>query len=119
MEFLEKSLDNPAFSSEGQDIMSIMLGSRGSLLGISTSGSSSASFVSGSFFAAASSALSLAACLSISSHMCGCAGEKVGHLDWTGVGVSSLSKNPPVVSLLVSSRVESDGGRRVQWGVKI
>ena len=34
----------------------------------------------------------------------------MGHLDWTGVDVSSLSKNPPVVSLSVSSRVESDGG---------
>ena len=45
--------------------------------------------------------------------------EKVGHLDWTGVGVSSLSKNLPVVSLSVSSVVESDGGRRVWWGAEI
>ena len=75
--------------------------------------------MSGSFLAAASSALSLAACLSTSSHVCGCMGEKVGHLNWTGVGVSSLSKNPPVVSLLVSSVVESDGGRRVQQGAEI
>ena len=87
-----------------------MLVFRGSLLGISTSGSSSASSVSCSSFAAASLVLSLAACLSISSCVHGCAGEKVGHLDWTGVGVSSLSKNLLVVSLSVSSDVESDGG---------
>ena len=87
-----------------------MLVSRGSSSGISISRSSSASSVSCSSFAVASSALSLAACLSTSSHMCGCTGEKVGHLNWTGVGVSSLSKNLPVVSLLVLSRVESDEG---------
>ena len=46
-------------------------------------------------------------------------GEKVGCSDWTGVGVSSLSKNLPVVSLLVSSVLELDGGQRVQWGVEI
>ena len=74
------------------------------------SGSSS---VSGSSLAAASSASSLAACLSTSSHVHGCTGEKVGRSDWTGVGVSSLSKNPPVVSLSVLSVVESDGGQRV------
>ena len=78
------------------------------------SGSSSASSVSYSSFAAASSASSLAACFSTSSHMHGCVGEKVGCLDWTGVGVSSLSKNLPVVSLLVSSGVELDGGQRIQ-----
>ena len=88
--------------------MFIVLGSRGSSLDISMSGSSFAS-VSGSSFAATSSALSLAVCLSISSLVCGCAGEKVGWSDWIGVGVSSLSKNPPVVSLSVSSVVESDG----------
>ena len=93
-----------------------MLLSRGSSSGISMSGSSS---VSGSSLAAASSVSSLAACLSTSSRVHGCMGEKVDHLDWTGVGVSSLSKNPPVVSLLVSSVVESDGGRRVQWGAEI
>ena len=69
--------------------------------------------MSGSSFAAAFSALSLAVCLSISFLVRGCTGEKVGCLDWTGVGVSLLSKNLPVVSLLVSSVVESDGGRRV------
>ena len=79
------------------------------------SGSSSASSVSCSSFAAASSTSSLAACLSISSHMHGYAGEKVGCLDWTGVGISSLSKNLLVVFLLISSGVELDGGRRVQW----
>ena len=90
--------------------MSIMLGSRGSSLDISMSGSSSASAMSGSSFAAASLALSLAACLSISSLMYGCAGEKVDCLDWTGVDISSLSKNLPVISLSVSSVVELDGG---------
>ena len=60
-----------------------------------------------------------AACLSTPSHMCGCAGEKMGHSDWTGVGVSSLSKNPSVVSLLVSSRVELDRGQRVWQGAEI
>ena len=84
-----------------------MLLSRGSSSGISTSRSSS---VSGSSLAAASSASSLAACLSTSSHVHGCTGEKVGYSDWIGVGVSSLSKNPPVVSLLVLSVVELDGG---------
>ena len=90
--------------------MFIVLGSRGSLLGIFMSGSSSASSVSGSSFAAAFSVLNLAACLFISSLVCGCAGEKVGYLDWTGIGISSLSKNPPLVFLLVSSVVELDGG---------
>ena len=75
--------------------------------------------MSGSSLAAASLASSLTACLSTSSHVCGCIGEKVGYSDWTGVGVSSLSKNPPVVSLSVSFGVESDGGQRVQWGVEI
>ena len=93
--------------------------SRGSLSGISMSGSSSASFVSGSSLAAASSALSFAACLSTSSCIHGYTGEKVGRLDWTGVDVSSLSKNLPVVSLLVLSGVESDGGRRIWWGAEI
>ena len=69
--------------------------------------------------AAAFSVSSLAAYLSTSSHVRGCMGEKVGHSDWTGVGVSSLSKNPPVVSLLVSSVVELDGGQRVQRGAEI
>ena len=96
--------------------MFIVLGSRDSLSGISMSGSFSASSVSGSFFAATSSVLSLAACLSISSLM---HGEKVSCSDCTGVGVSSLSKNPPVVSLLVSSVVGLDGGRRVQQGAEI
>ena len=91
--------------------------SRGSLSGISTSGSSFASSVSGSSFA--SSVSSLAICLSTSSRVCGCIGEKVGRLDWIGVGVSSLSKNPPVVSLLVSSGVESDRGQRVHQGAEI
>ena len=90
--------------------MSIVLGSRGSSSGISMSGSSSASSVSGSSFATTSSTSSLAVYLSISSLMCGCAGEKVGHLDWTGVGISLLSKNLPVVSLSVLSVVELDGG---------
>ena len=45
--------------------------------------------------------------------------EKVGYLDWTGVGVSSLSKNPLVVSLLVSSEVELDRGQRIWQGVEI
>ena len=90
--------------------MSIVLGSRGSLSDISMSGSSSVSSVSGSFFTTASSVSSLAACLFISSLMHGCAGEKVGCSDWTGVGISSLSKNLPVVSLSVSSVVKSDGG---------
>ena len=93
--------------------------SRGSLSGISTSGSSSASSVSGSSLAAASSASSFAACLSTSSHIYGCMEEKVGCLNWTGVGVSSLSKNPPVVSLSVLSVVESDGGQRVWQGAEI
>ena len=93
--------------------------SRGSLSGISILGSSSASSVSCSSFAATSLALSLAAYLSTSSHVHGCAGEKVGHLDWIEVGISSLSKNLPVVSLSVSSGVESDGGQRVQWEVEI
>ena len=115
-EFPEKSSDSPAFNSEGRVIISAVLSSRGSLSSISMSGSSS---VSGSSLAAASLASSLAACLSTSSHVRGCTGEKVGHLDWTGVGVSSLSKNPPVVSLSVSSVVESDGGRRVWWGAEI
>ena len=84
--------------------------------GISTSGSSS---VSGSSLAAASSASSLAVCLSTSSCVHGCTGEKVGHLDWTGVGVPSLSKNPLVVSLSVSSVVELNGGRRVRQGAEI
>ena len=75
--------------------------------------------MSGSSLAAVSSVSSLAACLSTFSHVRGCTGEKVGRSDWTGVGVSSLSKNPPVVSLLVSSVVESDGGRRVQQGAEI
>ena len=96
-----------------------MLGSRGSSSGISTSGSSSASSISCFSFAVASSASSLAVCLSTSSCVHGCAGEKVGHSDWTGVGISSLSKNLPVVSLSVSSGVESDGGQRVQQGVEI
>ena len=99
--------------------MSIVLGSRGSLSDISTSGSSSTSSVSSPPFAAASSVLSLAACLSISSLMCDCAGKKVGCSDWTGVGVFSLSKNPPVVSLSVLSVVELDGGQRVQQGAEI
>ena len=43
----------------------------------------------------------------------------MGYSDWTGVGVFSLSKNPPVVSLLVLSGVELDGGRKVWWGVEI
>ena len=51
--------------------------------------------------------------------MHGYAGEKVGHLDWTRVGVSSLSKNQPVVSLSVLSSIESDGGQRVQQGAEI
>ena len=85
--------------------------------------------MSGSSLAAASSASSFAAYLSTSSYVHGCTGEKVGRSDWTGekvgrsdwtgVGVSSLSKNPPVVSLLVSSGVELDGGRRVWQGVEI
>ena len=75
--------------------------------------------MSGSSLAAASLASSLAACLSTSSRICGCTGEKVGHSDWIGVGVSSVSKNPSIVSLLVSSVVESDGGRRVQQGAEI
>ena len=90
--------------------MSIVLGPRGSSSGISMSGSSS---MSDSFFAAVSSVLSLTVCLSISFLVCGCAGEKVGHLDWTGVGVSSLSKNLPVVSLSVSFMVKLDRGQRV------
>ena len=61
--------------------MSVILGSRAFLSGISTSGSSSASSGSGSSSAAASSALSSAAWLSISSCVHGCAGEKVGHLN--------------------------------------
>ena len=88
-------------------------------MGISTSGSSSASSVSCSSFAAASSASSLVVCLSTSSHVHGCAGEKVDHSDWTGVGISSLSKNLPVVSLLVLSGIESNGGQRVWWGAEI
>ena len=100
-------------------IISVILMSRGSLSGISTLGSSSASSVSCFSFAAASSALSLAVCLSISSCVRGCAWEKVDHSDWTGFGVSSLSKNPPVVSLSVLSRVESDGGWRIWHGVEI
>ena len=96
-----------------------MLVSRGSLLDIFTLGSSSASSVSCSSFAVASSVSSLAMYLSTSSHMHGCIGEKVGHLDWTGVGVFSLSKNLLVVSLSISSRVESDGGQRVWQGVEI
>ena len=80
---------------------------------------SRSSSVSGFSLAAASSVSSLAACLSTSSCVCGCTGEKMGHSDWTEVGVSSLSKNPPVVSLSVSSVVESDGGQRVQRGVEI
>ena len=99
--------------------MSIMLGSRGSSSGIFTSRSSSASSVSGSSFAAASSALSLAACLSISFLVHGCAREKVGHSDWTGVGVFLLSKNPPMVSLSVLSVMESDGGQRVWQEVEM
>ena len=91
--------------------------SRSSLSGISTSGSSFASSVSGSSFA--SSVSSLAMCLSTSSCVCGCIGEKVGHLNWTEVGVSSLSKNLPVVSLSVLSGVELDGGRRVWQGAEI
>ena len=75
--------------------------------------------MSGSSLAAASSASSLAVCLSTSSRVHGYTGEKVGCLDWTGVGVSSLSKNLPVVSLLVSSVVESDGGQRVWQGAEI
>ena len=75
--------------------------------------------MSGSFLAAASSASSLAACLSTSSHVHDCTEEKVGHLDWTGVGVSSLSKNLPVVSLSVSSVVELDRGGRVWQGAEI
>ena len=109
LEFLEKSSGSPAFNSEGQNIISVVLVSRGSSLGISTSGSASASSMSCSSFSAASSASSLAACLSTSSCVHGCAGEKVGYLDWTGVGVSSLLKNLPVVSLSVLSRVELDG----------
>ena len=66
--------------------------------------------MSGSSLAAAFSASSFAVCLSTSFHVRGCTGEKVGHLDWTGVGVSSLSKNLPVVSLSISSGVELDGG---------
>ena len=42
--------------------------------------------------------------------------EDRSHDSQQGVGISSLSKNPPVVSLSVSSRVESDGGQRVQVG---
>ena len=109
-EFPEKSSGSPAFNSKGQVIISAVLLSMGSLSDISTSGSSS---VSGSSLAAASSALSLAVCFSTSSHVCSCTGEKVDCLDWAGVGVSSLSKNPPVVCWLVSSGVELDGGRRV------
>ena len=75
--------------------------------------------MSGSSLAAASSASSLAACLSTSSCVHDCTGEKVGRSDWTGVGVSSLSKNLPVVSLLVSSVVELDGGQRVWRGAEI
>ena len=75
--------------------------------------------MSGSSLAAASSVSSLAVCLSTSFLVHGCMGEKVGHSDWTGVGVSSLSKNPPVVSLLVSSVVELDGGWRVRQGAEI
>ena len=71
--------------------------------------------MSGSSLAAAS----LAACLSTSSHVHGCTGEKVGCSDWIGVGVSSLSKNLPVVSLLVLSVMESDGGQRVWRGAEI
>ena len=93
--------------------------SRGSLSSISTSGSSSASSVSGSSLAAASSVSSFAVCLSTSSRVHGCTGEKVDCSDWTGVGVSSLSKNLPVVSLSVSSGVELDGGQRVQQGAEI
>ena len=93
-----------------------MLLSRGSLSGISMSGSSS---VSNSSLAAASSASSLAVYLSTSSRVHGCTGEKVGHSDWTGVGVSSLSKNPPVVSLSVSSVVELGRGQRVWQGAEI
>ena len=66
--------------------------------------------MSGSSLAAAFSASSLAVCLSTSSCVRGCMREKVGCSDWTGIGVSSLSKNPPVVSLSVSSVVELDGG---------
>ena len=115
-EFPEKSSGSPAFNSEGQVVISAVLLSRGSSSSISTSGSSS---VSGSSLAAASSASSLAVCLSTSSHVRGCTGEKVGHSDWTGVGVSSLSKNLPVVSLSVLSVVESDGGQRVWQGAEI
>ena len=75
--------------------------------------------MSNSSLAAASSASSLAVCLSTSSCVHGCTREKVGHLDWIGVGVSSLSKNLPVVSLSVSSVVESDGGRRIWQGAEI
>ena len=35
------------------------------------------------------------------------------------VGVSSLSKNPPVVSLSILSGMESDGGRRVWQRMEI
>ena len=62
---------------------------------------------------------SLAACLSTSSHMCDCIEEKVGHSNWIGVGISLLLKNPPVISLSVSSLVKSDGGQRVWQGVEI
>ena len=116
MKFPEKSSGSLAFNSEVQDIISVVLVSRGSSFGISMSGSSS---VSGSSLAAASSVSSLAVCLSTSSCVHGCTGEKVGHSDWTGVGVSSLSKNPPIVSLSVSFGMESDGGQRVWRGVEI
>ena len=115
-EFPEKSSGSPAFNSKGQVVISAVLLSRGSSSRISTSGSSS---VSGSSLAAASLASSLAACLSTSSCVHGYMGEKVGHSDWTGVGVSSLSKNPPVVSLSVLSVVELDRGQWVWWGVEI
>ena len=57
--------------------------------------------------------------LSTSSHVYGYVGEKVDCLDWTGVGVFSLLKNPLVVSWSVLFAVEWDGGQRVQQGVEI
>ena len=77
--------------------------------GILASESSSA-FSGSDSSAAASSMSSLAMCLSTSSCVHSCVGEKMGCLDWIGVGVSLLSKNLPVVSLLISSVVELDIG---------
>ena len=67
----------------GWDVI-FVFGFWGSSSGILTSGFSSASSGSGSS-TAASLVSNLVVCLSTSSHIHGYAGEKVGHLDWTGL----------------------------------